>query len=82
MRDHDGRTYAGAAVDLPSLQVSAVGVAVAMAVSSGAQGLEAVALVTDADAVPRATSPRCATSPAPASRCCRADAARSGRTRR
>lgn len=51
VRDQDGRTYAGARVDLPSLQVSAVGVAVAMAVSSGAKGLEAVAVVTDADAV-------------------------------
>lgn len=51
VRDQDGRTYSGAGVDLPSLQVSAVGVAVAMAVSSGAKSLEAVALVTDADAV-------------------------------
>ena len=49
VRDRDGRTYAGATVSLPSLQVSAVGVAVAMAVSSGATGLEAVAVVTDAD---------------------------------
>ena len=45
VRDLDGRTYAGATVALPSLQVSAVGVAVAMAVSSGARGLEAVAVV-------------------------------------
>ena len=37
VRDQDGRTYSGAAVDLASLQVSAVGVAVAMAVSSGAR---------------------------------------------
>jgi hypothetical protein len=44
LRDTDGRTYAAAAVDLPHLQLSAVAVAVAMAVSSGAQGLEAVAL--------------------------------------
>jgi hypothetical protein len=51
VRDQDGRTYAAAQVDLPSLQVTAVGVAVAMAVSSGAKSLEAVALVTDADGV-------------------------------
>ncbi|MCW2827254.1 MAG: cytidine deaminase, partial [Marmoricola sp.] len=31
LRDLDGRTYAAATVDLPSLQVSAVGVAVSMA---------------------------------------------------
>ena len=45
VRDLDGRTYAGATVALASLQVSAVGVAVAMAVSSAARGLEAVAVV-------------------------------------
>jgi hypothetical protein len=46
LRDLDGRTYAAATVDLPSLQVSAVGVAVGMAVASGAQGLEAVVVLT------------------------------------
>jgi hypothetical protein len=51
VRDQDGRTYAGATVDLPSLQLTAVSVAVAMAVSSGSTGLEAVAVLTDADAV-------------------------------
>lgn len=45
VRDTDGRTYAGATVDLPHLKLSAIAVAVAMAVSSGAPGLEAVALV-------------------------------------
>lgn len=44
VRDSDGRTYAGAAVDLPHLRLSAVQVALAMAVSSGAQGVEAVAV--------------------------------------
>jgi alpha/beta hydrolase fold len=51
VRDLDGRTYAGATVSLPSLHLSAVGVAVAMAVSSAAAGLEAVVVVTDADAL-------------------------------
>jgi len=54
VRDSDGRTYAAATVDLPSLQVSALGVAVAMAVSSGAQGLEAAVVLTDAEAVDEA----------------------------
>jgi hypothetical protein len=45
VRDTDGRTYAGATVSLPSLSISAVGVAVAMAVSSAAAGLEAVAVL-------------------------------------
>lgn len=54
VRDSDGRTYAAATVDLPSLHVSAIGVCVAMAVASGSQGLEAVVLlgadtVADAD---------------------------------
>jgi hypothetical protein len=44
VRDTDGRTYAATSVDLPSLTLSAVQVAVAMAVSSGAPGLEAVAI--------------------------------------
>jgi hypothetical protein len=44
VRDTDGRTYAATSVALPSLQLSAVQVAVSMAVSSGAPGLEAVAI--------------------------------------
>ncbi|WP_395657793.1 cytidine deaminase [Nocardioides sp.] len=51
VRDADGRTYAAATVALPSLQVSAVGVCVAMAVASGAKGLEAAVVLTEADAV-------------------------------
>ena len=47
VRDRDGRTYAAASVDLPSLRLSAVQVAVAMAVSSGARGLEAVVVLGD-----------------------------------
>lgn len=47
VRDQDGRTYAAASVDLPSLRLSAVQVAVAMAVSSGARGLEAVVVLGD-----------------------------------
>jgi cytidine deaminase len=54
VRDQDGRTYAGASVDLPSLRLSAVQVAVAMAVSSGARGLEAVLVQGEADAVSEA----------------------------
>jgi hypothetical protein len=51
VRDLDGRTYAGASVSMPSLTLSAVDVAVAMAVSSGSRGLEAVAVLSDAEAV-------------------------------
>lgn len=47
VRDSDGRTYAAATVSLPSLQVSALGVCVAMAVSSGSRGLEAAVLLSD-----------------------------------
>ena len=47
VRDSDGRTYAAATVALPSLQVSALGVCVAMAVSSGSRGLEAAVLLTE-----------------------------------
>ena len=44
VRDTDGRSYAAASVALEHLNLSAIQVAVAMAVSSGAPGLEAVAL--------------------------------------
>jgi hypothetical protein len=47
VRDSDGRTYAAATVSLPSLQVSALGVCVAMAVSSGSRGLEAAVLLAE-----------------------------------
>jgi hypothetical protein len=46
VRDETGRTYAAAAVALPSLRLSALHLAVAMAVSSGASSLEAAALVS------------------------------------
>jgi len=45
VRDTDGRTYAAATVELPSLRLSALQVAVAMAVSSGVAGLEAAAVL-------------------------------------
>src|SRR6185436_14312563 len=51
VRDSDGRTYAAATVALPSLQVSALGVCVAMAVSSGSRGLEGAVVLTDAGEV-------------------------------
>jgi hypothetical protein len=44
VRDTEGRSYAGASVALEHLSLSAIQVAVAMAVSSGAPGVEAVAL--------------------------------------
>ncbi|MFC4529489.1 cytidine deaminase [Sphaerisporangium dianthi] len=47
VRDETGRTYTATNVDLPSLRLSAVQVAVAMAASSGAVSLEAAALVSD-----------------------------------
>jgi hypothetical protein len=47
VRDETGRTYAAAAVALPSLRLSAIALAVAMAVSSGAMTLEAAALVSN-----------------------------------
>jgi hypothetical protein len=48
VRDETGRTYTAAAIALPSLQLSALRLAVAMAVSSGAQRLVAAALVSEA----------------------------------
>ncbi|GAA1462015.1 hypothetical protein GCM10009619_34690 [Williamsia maris] len=45
VRDTDGRTYAAAPVSLPALSLSALQVAVAVAASSGATGLEAAVLL-------------------------------------
>lgn len=46
VRDRDGRTYAAATVALPSLELSALQLAVASAVAAGAAGLEAAAVVS------------------------------------
>ncbi|MCP2260864.1 hypothetical protein LX15_004584 [Streptoalloteichus tenebrarius] len=51
VRDTDGRTYAACTVALPSLRLTALQAAVAAAVASGAEGLEAAAVVTDAGEV-------------------------------
>ena len=45
VRDEDGRTYAGATVALPALQLTALQAAVVIAVASGADGLEAAVVV-------------------------------------
>jgi hypothetical protein len=45
VRDLDGRTYAAASVSLASLSVTALGVCIAMAVSSGSRGLEAAVVL-------------------------------------
>jgi cytidine deaminase len=45
LRDSTGRTYAAATVALPSLSLSALQLAVAMAVSSGAREVEAAVVV-------------------------------------
>jgi len=48
VRDTTGRTYAAVDVNLPSLELGALAVAIAMAVSSGAEALEAAAVVSAA----------------------------------
>lgn len=45
VRDETGRTYSGADVALPNLTISALALAVAQAVASGARGAEAAVLV-------------------------------------
>ncbi|MFC1441550.1 cytidine deaminase [Streptacidiphilus sp. N1-10] len=51
VRDETGRTYVAGSVALESLRLSALQTAVAMAVASGAKGLEAAAVVSAAAAV-------------------------------
>ena len=47
VRDETGRTYVGADVDLSSLVMSAVDLAVGQAAASGAEQIRAMAIVTD-----------------------------------
>jgi hypothetical protein len=49
VRDTDGRTYAAGPVSLAALDLSALQVAVAMAVASGSPGFEAAVLVGPAE---------------------------------
>ena len=49
VRDQDGRTYSAASIDRPSLSISALDLAVAMALSSGAARLEAAAVSCESD---------------------------------
>jgi cytidine deaminase len=51
VRDETGRTYVAGTVELPSLKLSALQTAVAMAVASGAKSLEAAAIVSEDVAV-------------------------------
>jgi len=50
VRDETGRTYVAGTVELPSLRLTALQTAVAMAVASGARSLEAGAVVGTAEA--------------------------------
>ncbi|MFD7293366.1 MULTISPECIES: cytidine deaminase [unclassified Streptomyces] len=52
VRDETGRTYVAGTVALDSLKLSALQTAVAMAVASGAQSLEAAAVVSASDELP------------------------------
>lgn len=47
VRDETGRTYSAADVTLPSLEISALQLAVAQAVAAGARGAEAAVLIGD-----------------------------------
>ncbi|ANN19568.1 cytidine deaminase [Amycolatopsis orientalis] len=46
LRDTDGRTYSASTVDQPSFKLTALQAAVAAAVSSGAEGIEAAVVVS------------------------------------
>lgn len=54
VRDTDGRTYAAATVKLRSFQLTAMQAAIAAAVSSGAEGLEAAVVVSGEPLLPEA----------------------------
>ena len=56
IRDTDGRTYAAASVALPSLRLSALQVAVAMALAAAAPGIEAAVVFGGEPADPAGTA--------------------------
>lgn len=56
VRDLDGRTYAGATVDLPHLSLAALDVCIAMAIASGSRGLEAAVVLGDSQTVDMAAA--------------------------
>ena len=55
VRDSDGRTYAACTVGLDTIELTALQLAVAMALASGVKGLEAAAVVTDSGALDAAS---------------------------
>jgi len=57
LRDELGRTYSAAEVHLPTLALSALQLAVAQAVASGAQSCECAVLVTGAEFADPAADP-------------------------
>jgi cytidine deaminase len=70
VRDETGRTYVAGTVDLPSLRLSALRTAVAMAVASGAKSLEAAVVVSEAGEVSSEDRGRFGTSVGRRRRCC------------
>lgn len=53
VRDDTGRSYVGADVELPSLRITGIDLAVAQAVAAGATGLEAaVVVVAEPESLP------------------------------
>jgi hypothetical protein len=57
VRDLDGRTYAGATVDLEALKLTAVQVCAAMSVASGSRGLAAAVVLGRATELDHLTEP-------------------------
>ncbi len=55
VRDTDGRTYVATTVELPSLKLTALQAAVAAAVSSGVESLDAAVVVTEENTVQEAS---------------------------
>ncbi|GAA0589272.1 cytidine deaminase [Kribbella sandramycini] len=51
VRDSDGRTYSACTVALDTVALTALQLAVAMALSSGVKGLEAAAVVTESETI-------------------------------
>lgn len=76
VRDDMGRTYSGATVTVGALTLTALELAVAQAVSSGAKGLEAAVVVTAADPAAVSLAPASAVTPGIPVHVCASDGSR------
>jgi cytidine deaminase len=69
VRDDTGRSYSGATVELASIHLSALQLAIAQAVAAGARDIEAAVVITSTDDIPTEVVHDASTTPTPVYLC-------------